>query len=36
MSSPSLPAVVSPQAPRLLDRVRQVAQSRFGKEGPAD
>jgi integron integrase len=34
MTTPSLPTESSPPPPRLLDLVRQVAQKRFGQDGP--
>jgi hypothetical protein len=36
MSPPATFPVACPQPPRLLDLVRQVAQTRFGQSGPAD
>jgi hypothetical protein len=36
MSTQPLPAVNPPQPPRLLDLVQQVAQARFGQDGPGE
>jgi hypothetical protein len=36
MPTPLPLAVASPQQPRLLDLVRQVAHTRFGQDGPGD
>jgi integron integrase len=36
MSTPSFAAVASPQPPRLLDLIRQVAQTHFGQSGPGE
>jgi hypothetical protein len=36
MSTPFALAVAPPQPPRLLDLIRQIAQTRFGQDSPGE